>query len=158
MTKEELIEKIEKSYSEWEDVLAEVGDSRMAQRGVADDWSVKDLVAHLAAWQQRVLDRMDADTTGNPAESLGQTVDEINVALYERNRDRPLHDVLAQARDTYDRFLTRVRSLSEEQIFKPGHFTFTEDDALYEWIAGNTFEHYEEHTASVRTWLGKLDG
>lgn len=153
MTKEELIDKIEQSHSEWESVLAEVGEERMTEPGVEGDWSVKDLVAHLSSWQQRVLDRMDADTTGKQLEVLGQTVDEINVALYERNRELPLADVLAQARDTYDRFLERVRGLSEQQIFECGHFTFTKDNPLYEWIAGDTFEHYDEHSTSVRAWM-----
>jgi hypothetical protein len=153
MTKEELIDKIEQSHSEWEAVLTEVGEDRMTEPGVMDDWSVKDIIAHLSSWQQRVLDRMDADGTGKPLEVLGQTVDEINVAFYARNRELPLKDVLAQARDTYDRFMERVRGLSQEQIFEPGHFTFTKDNPLYDWIAGDTFEHYDEHSASVRAWL-----
>lgn len=153
MNKQELIDRIEQSHSEWQSVLAEVGQSRMEEPGVTGDWSVKDIIAHLSSWQQRVLDRMDADTSGKEVESLGQTVDEVNIALYERNRERPLEEVLPQARDTYGRFLERVRTLSEQQIFEPGHFTFTKDNALYAWIAGDTFEHYEEHSASVRSWL-----
>lgn len=153
MTKEELIDKIEQSHSAWSAVLAEVGEDRMTESGVTDDWSVKDIIAHLSSWQQRVLDRMDADGTGKPLEVLGQTVDEVNVAFYNRNRELPLKDVLAQARDTYDRFMERVRDLSQQQIFEPGHFSFTKENPLYDWIAGDTFEHYDEHSASVRAWL-----
>lgn len=154
MNKQELIDKIERAHSEWQSLLDEVGEARMTEPGVTGDWSVKDLIAHLSSWQQRVLDRMDTDQTGTPVEMVGRDVDEINAALYERNRDRPLEAALADADDTYSRFLERVQGLSEQQLFEPGHFAFTKENPLYHWIAGDTFEHYDEHSATIRVWLG----
>src|SRR6188768_638053 len=95
MTKQELIEKIERSHSEWEALLSQIDPSRLDEPGVTGDWSVKDLIAHIAAWQQRVLDRMDADKTGQPVEFTGWDVNDVNEKLYERNRDRSTDDLLA---------------------------------------------------------------
>lgn len=157
MNKQELLSKIEAAHSEWQSFLGQVDQARLDEPGVTGDWSVKDLLAHLSSWQQRVLDRMDADKTGVPVEFAGRDLEEINVALYERNRDRPLDTVLSEAKETYSRFMERVRGLSEQQLFEPGHFSFTKENPVYDWIAGDTFEHYDEHSATIREWLGKPD-
>jgi hypothetical protein len=153
VNKQELLSKIETAHSEWQSLIAEVDQARLSEPGVTGDWSVKDLVAHVSSWQQRVLDRMDADTTGAPIEFAGRDLEEINVALYDRNRDRPLDDVLSEAEETYSRFMERVRGLSEQQLFEPGQFSFTKENPVYLWIAGDTFEHYDEHSATIREWL-----
>jgi len=157
MTKQELIEKIERSHSEWEALISQIGRDRLGEPGVTGDWSVKDLIAHVAAWQQRVLDRMDADKTGQPAEFTGWDVNDVNDRLYERHRGRSAEDILAFGRDTYARFIEHIGALTEEQIFKSGHFSFTKENVLYDWIAGDTFEHYDEHSATIREWLQKVN-
>jgi len=157
MTKQELIEKIERSHFEWEALISQIDPDRLGEPGVTGDWSVKDLIAHVATWQQRVLDRMDADKTGQPVEFTGWDVNDVNERLYERYRVRSADDILAYGRDTYAHFMERIRSLSEEQIFKSGHFSFTKENVLYDWIAGDTFEHYDEHSATIREWLQRVN-
>lgn len=155
VNKAELLTRMDKAHAEWQSLLGEIEQDRLTEPGVTGEWSVKDLVAHLSSWQQRVLDRMDTDTTGKPVDLAGLELEEINTVLYDRNRDRPLDDVLSEAEETYSRFVERVRDMSEAQLFEAGHFSFTKEHAVYEWIAGDTFEHYDEHSATIREWLGK---
>ena len=51
MDKTELIRQIAREYEEWESLLARVGPSRMTATGAMGDWTVKDIVAHVAWYE-----------------------------------------------------------------------------------------------------------
>ena len=50
MNKSELLNGLRKEYQQWEALLDQIGEARMDQPGVAADWSIKDIVAHLTGW------------------------------------------------------------------------------------------------------------
>jgi len=157
MNKSELLSKIETAHSEWQSLLSEVGEARMTEPGVTGDWSVKDIIGHIAAWEQRVLDRVRSDSTGETLEMTGWDMDKMNETYFERSRAASLKDVLSDAADTHSRFMQFVGSLSEQQLFEGGIYGWTQGQPLYNWITGNTYEHYDEHSAPIREWLGKTN-
>ena len=57
---------VEREREWWESLLAEVGEARMTEPGTVGDWSFKDLVAHLFAWEAREMDRFEAALAGRP--------------------------------------------------------------------------------------------
>lgn len=153
MNKQELIAKVEEAQSKWQSLLSEVGEARMEEPGVAGDWSVKDIIAHIAAWEGRVLARMESEATGTPLEMTSWEMDKMNEEFYSRARDRSLKDVLADSRTSHERFMAFIQSLSEEDLFEGGRFKWTQGNPFYHWVEGNTYEHYDEHAASIREWL-----
>lgn len=48
MNKPELLSWLQKEIQQWEALLDQIGAERMEQPGVNGDWSMKDMVAHLA--------------------------------------------------------------------------------------------------------------
>jgi hypothetical protein len=53
-TKAELMARIEREWAVLQALLAQVSEEQMEAPG-ADGWSVKDQVAHLAAWERHLL-------------------------------------------------------------------------------------------------------
>ena len=103
MTKTELLDELKAENARWEALLSEIGEERMTQPGVAGDWSVKDIIAHLVGWRRRTVARLRAASRNEPEPPSPwpahlQEDDEINNWIYESNRDRPLVDVLADSR------------------------------------------------------------
>jgi len=85
---------------------------------------------------------------------LGLSEDEENEVFYQQNKDRPLAEVVADFRLSYQRILAAVQSISEEALNAP--FPWRNDsNAAWGSIAGNTYEHYEEHGTIIRRWLGQ---
>jgi len=118
-----------------------------------DGWSGKDHLAHLAAWEGKIVAVME----GRPAhEGLGldeatyrgANIDEINARLHERDRARPLPDVLATYRRTHGRLLATLEALPEAELTRP-YESADAGDVLADGIDGNTYEHYEEHRAAI---------
>src|SRR5882724_11106146 len=101
MNKPELLKWLTEEQRKWELLLAAIGESRMDQPGVnrTGNWTMRDMIAHLTAWQRWLVARFQAAVTGQseplpqwPANLTDQN--DINTWIYHSNRNRALRDVL----------------------------------------------------------------
>jgi hypothetical protein len=156
ITKTVLLNNIQSGYNEFAALIAPLSEEQMTIPAVNDHWTVKDNVAHLTAWQSYVLNQLRGLIDGKepPAFMPGLSEDEINVGFYEENKERPLAEIMADFHLSYQRVLAGVQGMSEETLNAP--FPWRKDgNAVWGLIAGNTFEHYEEHGNIIRLWLGR---
>jgi hypothetical protein len=123
--------------------LATIPDAAMLER-VDDTWTRKDVVAHIEAWERRVVDLLERLRTGEAPSDRVET-DELNARFHAADRDRPLADVRAGERAAYERLLAAIESAADEELFDVGHFAWTEGDPLADWFRSNGDEHYDEH-------------
>ncbi len=123
--------------------LAGLTDDAMLDR-IDDDWTRKDVVAHLEAWERRVVDLLDRLRAGSEPDERIET-DELNARFFAADRDRSLEDVRAGERGAYHAVLAALDRATDEELFEGGHFAWTNGDQLAEWFRGNTDEHYDEH-------------
>jgi hypothetical protein len=63
--KEELLIDIHKEWAKLENFLASLTPEQMTQPGAIGDWSPKDVLAHLAGWQQMCI-QMEPDAGAQP--------------------------------------------------------------------------------------------
>jgi hypothetical protein len=153
-TRDDALAQIRAERDQWHVLLSEVGEERMEEPGPMGVWSFKDLAAHLTGWRQRTIARIEAGSGAEPALPWpGQltTDDEINSWIYERNRVRPLGEVLAEADQSYERLAAAVATVGDEDLLMPGRFAWMEGAPLVE---ADFFGHlHEEHEPSIRAWL-----
>jgi hypothetical protein len=117
--------------------------------GVTDEWSVRDLLAHLTWWQQRVLARM----RGEPA-SFQQEAGESDEAFWQRvnaaavaaMRHEPADKVLRDFRASHQQMVQTAAALTDAQLA---------DENLINSIIGNTYGHYAEHMTALRAFVGR---
>jgi uncharacterized damage-inducible protein DinB len=168
MTKERLLTTLANERARWESLLGEVGEARMMEPGVAGFWSMKDLLAHLTAYQRTWGARIRGEVTGVPPtprdlydvellpEGVGTwTLDEQNEAIRAQYDPLPLPVVLAKWRETSDLLAAGVTDLSEADLTTPGRFVWAGDRPLAEAMAGDTYGHAQLHAADVRAWLDR---
>jgi hypothetical protein len=161
MTKDELLAKLERENEQFEALLDEVGAARMEQPGVAGEWSMKDVVAHLTGWRRRTVARLEAARRGEdppppfwPAHLHGD--DEINAWMHERDKNLTVADVRAQSRQVFEQLATAVAALPEAELRDPNRFPWLEGEAL---IGADLFGHFhDEHEADMRAWLAGQEG
>lgn len=169
-TKDELLATLRAERAGWEALLEEVGTARLAAPGVAGDWSVKDVLAHLAAYQRAWGARLRWAATGVPpttremfdVDSLPEdagtwTEDQQNAAIHAQYASLAAPVVLAMWRETFDRLTEGVAALPEEDLTTPGRFPWADHRPLAEALAGDTYRHARGHAADVRVWLGRGD-
>ena len=123
--------------------LAAISDAAMLER-IDDAWTRKDVLAHLEAWERRVVALLDILRAGAEPDDDGDT-DQLNERFYRAGRDRALDDVRAGEREAYAAVLAAIDGASDEELFDGHHFAWTDGDPLADWFRGNTDEHYDEH-------------
>lgn len=154
-TKAELLERIQGGYNQLEAILAPLSETQMTNPTVNGTWSVKDNLAHLTTWQDYALSQLQGVLAHKePPEFMPglSGEDEINEHVYQENKDRPLAEVLAAFRASYQQVLAAVQATDEEILETPAPWSKS-GDPLWPFIVGNTFGHYEEHGGNIQRWL-----
>jgi hypothetical protein len=84
MTKDELIQKIESEWNNLQAALDGLTEEQMHRPGVVGEWSIKDLLAHITAWQTRLITAIFKAEKGLTPDTIegGKTVDQMNERLY----------------------------------------------------------------------------
>jgi hypothetical protein len=158
MTKAELIRDLHEENRQWEALLADIGAKRMEEPIAPGQWSIKDIVAHIAGWRRRTVARLRAAARGEgepptPWPAHLPTDDEINAWLHAASRDLPVSEVLRESRQVFDDMMAAVEALPEEGLLEPGRFTWMGGQPL---SAAALFGHFhEEHEADMRGWLAR---
>ena len=55
MSKEKLLENIQLEHQRLEGTLADINEDQMITPGVIEDWTIKDILAHITVWEQRMV-------------------------------------------------------------------------------------------------------
>jgi hypothetical protein len=78
----------------------------------------------------------------------------LNQEIYENNRRRSLHEVLAEFSTSYQQVIATIQSIPEEDMFACNRFAWTGELTLADYIAGNTCNHYAWANAQIRKRTG----
>lgn len=154
-TKAELVERIRRERALLERAIGRLDEARMTAP-VENGWTIKDILAHLTAWEQIMREFHMGGGPFEQATGLDSVayerddVERINDALYRRDKDKPLAEVLAAFRQSYERTMAAIAAIDEARLFAP--YTPPGRDVtgpLVEWVIGDTYDHYREHRLTI---------
>jgi hypothetical protein len=147
-----MLNKVRSSRSRFDALLATFTDEQMTQPGTEDDWSLKDVIAHISWHERQMVDMLRARSL---EEGVGSDLWELplherNWAIYDSNRDRSFEDVRSESRQVYAELVELLAGLSEEDLTNPAHYKDMPDDwEPWRLIASNTYEHYDDHAEAI---------
>jgi hypothetical protein len=151
MDKAEFLRRVGEDWAAWEAVLAGLAGqagAALVAPGFCDDWSAKDVVAHIAWYEREITGLIEAHALAG-SEMWDLPLDERNEAIYQANRERSLQAVREEAAEVHARLLAALETLSDEDLNDPARFAGMPADWLpWQVIASDTFEHYREHLPS----------
>ena len=158
-SKAELMSEIRREWKLLMDVVDRLDEQKMTTPDEGG-WSPKDNLAHLSEWMNSLMGyHMDKRP---PEEVMGLTKEQaegwdmeiINPVLFERNKNRPIAEVLERLKQTYERLLAKLDAMSFEELLKP---RYPEEDPekrpLLLWVLGDTTEHFAEHREVIERML-----
>jgi uncharacterized protein (TIGR03083 family) len=161
VNKQELIVYLGEERAKLEAVLAQVKPEQMTQAGVCGDWSVKDIVAHLAVWTSREVtvlfqaERGQKISYGMPDDSANDWAN-VNAKDYAQQKDRPLERIQEDFRGAYKQLLKRLTAWQDETaLFQANKFAGSKS-SLADKMIGGVGEHDVEHREQIEAWLGKF--
>jgi hypothetical protein len=164
MDKARLLALMQSEFEALEAVLTTLDEARRTQPGVYGELSVKDVLAHIAAWQGLEVGWLRASLRGAPVvryardfevrETNGEAVtDQLNAHIVAENRDKSWDEVLDDLQATHTGLMEIVATMSNEDLNDPHRFPWWDGESIWTSIAGNSYEHVREHRALIESWL-----
>jgi Mycothiol maleylpyruvate isomerase N-terminal domain len=153
MDKSMFVDTLLAERARWEALLAQATEAQMTEPGVAGEWSINDIVAHVTWGERELVGWLQARAlVGSDLWELSE--DERNAAVFAENRHRPLRDVLVEAQHVHPQLVAALRSLDDEDFTDARRFREMPADWVpWQVAAGNSFKHYRDHTPSISAWL-----
>lgn len=150
MKKTELIEAMRRDRAALDTLVGALDDAQLTQPALDAGWSVKDVLAHVSAWERLCASWLEDVAHGRmPERPEVRDVDGTNAREYERARDLPRREILAASRRSYEAILDSVRALSEADLADQTRFGWP----TWQMASSNSDEHYREHTDQIESWL-----
>jgi len=151
MTKRELLDANQKGRAELEAALDGLTPGQMTLPGASGEWSVKDILGHIAMWESRLVTTLYAierDATPKMFHTPAE-VDQANAESYAEQRDRPLERALSDFHAVHAQLLKRLERVKESDLTDPQRFRWMEGEPLEKLVASDTFVHYAEHRPAI---------
>jgi hypothetical protein len=121
------------------------------------DWTSKDVLAHIAAWDRALLHGLDEVLAGRRAQFAGYREAEFNARALAASRDAPFSDVRAELLAAHEALVARVEVLAEAAWVRTsshrwGDGTPMTPGSVFDYVyKGET--HYGGHATEIEAWL-----
>ena len=162
-SKKDLIGQIESAHAQLLEIVESIPRRRYAEPGVwGEDWTVKDLLAHLTEWEQMFLrwyrDGLAGEQPAMPAEGYKwNELPRLNREIWRKHRNTSWKRVREAFDQSYEEILSLTRSLSQRQLLTPAVFAWTRKNALTTYLGANTCSHYRAAIKILKRWLRRQD-
>jgi hypothetical protein len=147
MNSGQLLKRLDTAWVTFNESYAGISEREMIEPGVVEEWSVKDILAHVTTWEEEALQNLPLILAGKPTPRYSQRyggIDAFNARMTEEKRDLSLAEVLRQLDETHRRLIAYVETVPEDQ--------FTREARFRRRLRWDTYSHYPIHTAAIREW------
>ena len=142
----DIIQKIKKSHDKIIQLYLSVPIHNRLDKNPATGWSIKDILAHIAAWEWRCAGMLELAHETNMPFRGNPDVDALNHEFFQDRHDLSWEEVETDFREAHEALLTAIRALPPERL---------NDAIIQKTIAEETWEHYEEHLVDLRSVISK---
>jgi hypothetical protein len=152
---EHLVEALEDARGDFMDALAEVDEALVTAPGVVGEWSVRDLVVHVAVWADHASRALDLAAAGRGEDFAYSTddTDAMNERILAEARSTSPAEALGREEAAFDGLRRRVTELD------PGLLSLSlgNGDSVEDVIRYDGPDHYAEHAGHLRAWFAGDD-
>jgi hypothetical protein len=157
---------LREQFERWQQLLAILSEEQITAPQFDFDWSIQDVVAHLWAWQQISIARLESGLRDREPEfpawiaKIGEDWEEdanqVNALTFENNHEKPWHEVYQNWKSGFLKLLDLGNQISERDLL---------DGDRYAWLKGHSlasiliasYDHHQEHLEKLHGWLSKSD-
>jgi uncharacterized protein (TIGR03083 family) len=135
-------------------LVAQLSVAEINQPGAVGVWSVKDVLAHIAFWNRYTVNMLQAILRGETPNLVADDATERNNAsVVAQYYQRSLAAVIADWQRAREDLLDALEELDDEDLNDPDRFPWSAGRTLLDRIAGNSYDHEQEHIEQIRAWL-----
>jgi hypothetical protein len=133
-------------------LLNQINARMMIKPGTQGKWSIKDVFAHIVAWEKEGCKRLDLILSGRGDRiyyfnDMGVT-NRFNARAASKYRTRPMNQLLREGAEIRAELVERLKQLPASEINNPKH-----DYKVSEWLPEFVVTHEEDHRDRIRKLL-----
>ncbi len=151
MNRQQLLHRLDTAWVAFKESYAGLTDAELTEPGVTDDWSVKDILAHVIIWEEEALKHLPHILEGGRPPRYSVTyggIDAFNAQMIAQRRGLPLAEVLQQQDETHQRLIAFIYTIPDDQIAR--------ETRARRRLRLDTYSHYPIHTTAIREWREQL--
>jgi hypothetical protein len=152
---QELLDGLQAARDEFLVAMADIDPALRLTPGLVEDWSARDLMAHVGYWTGHAAESLHRAEQGELSE-FGRdelSVDDRNAVVTRVARETDYATVASREQSAYEAFVERLAAVDPESLSDRD----ADGDTLEEIIGFDGAEHYREHTLDIRTWFDGKD-
>ena len=152
--KEHVLMALKEQLDRWEEFLASLSEEQISVPKFDLDWSIKDVIAHLWAWQQISIARIEGGLYDSeprlPAwivesvENWEENSNRVNALTFETQHQKPWPEIHQNWKTGFLHFIQLGSVISEKDLL---------DGDKYPWLKGYSlafiliasYDHHQEH-------------
>jgi hypothetical protein len=153
--KDHLLAAMQEQLDQFENILSFLDEAQVIHPRFDKNWSIKDVVAHLWAWQQVSMARITAASHGGgpvlpgwAAGKLDEDGDVTNERIYSLNCSRSWEDVHTTWHNGYGLLIKTSVLIPEKELLDPDRFPWMKGYSPADVLLG-TYGHHQEHMEKI---------
>jgi hypothetical protein len=149
MKKTELKERVSESHRKLTSALEDLTEEQATRKGLNPQWSIKDALAHIAAWEiagARMLTEIQ-NGTWKPQKINKEIIDGFNAEAVEARKEHSMPQVREEF-DAAHREIERLIETLPDEV--------DESSPTYKYLEAVTFTHLTHHAAQIEKWKTKV--
>jgi hypothetical protein len=153
LNKAQIIAALKSSRANFMAAIGGLTPDQLLRPGACGLWSVKDVMAHLTAWESELVTAL-AKLDKNKAPHLVEIeeIDEWNAEQYALTVSRSLEGVQEDFQNVLKQLVRIIEELDEYTLTDPRAIRWNGGDPLYLQISDAAYEHEDEHVVDIKAW------
>ena len=150
--KTQLLKLLERASLEEQKLIKSLSEKERSAVGTLEQWSPKDMIAHVAAWKEEMAQRL-TDTKTDTLPDAMEEIDKINAEIFEQHRHQSWAEILDLTKRAYHSLVKQTQSLDD--LYNTQAFPWQGGSPLWRWIVGHGYTHPIMHLAQF--YIGRGD-
>ena len=153
---------LREQFDRWQELLTNLTEEQITTARFDYDWSIKDVMAHLWAWQQISIARMEGGMDDRQpkypkwvteiGEDWEEDADRVNALTFENNHHKPWLEIRQNWKNGFLRFLELGEKVPERDLLDGGRYPCLNGYSLA-FILIASYDHHQEHLEKLTDGL-----
>jgi len=159
LSRHEALATLEAGQQELDSLLYELSDAELDEPRTIGDWAAKDVVGHVAFWEELALQTIDSFRGGVTPRVATMGTDELNAENQAAQVGHNIFELRARAGDAHASLVSAIGTLSDHDWHgslpwqDPQHATLAEMLGGVLGSEGRPFGHAYAHTEQLRAFV-----
>lgn len=153
---DKLIGLLDFGYDYQKQFLATLTDEEKAQKGKADDWSAKDVLAHVSYWDIQGAKEL-VDPANYEPPDYGDDFNATNESFWHKFKDASWEEIEAMVDQAHEDLVAGVRGLDDDQLSDAERYEWTRERPLWHRVTFGSFYHPMAHLGELFAKRGEVE-